>query len=184
GFVRLGGKVQVGYYDQELSAVDPANTVLQELHLARRALPDAALRAHAGRFLFSGDEAERPIGTMSGGERARACLAKLTLAGFNLLVLDEPTNHLDAEAREALEAALDDYPGTLLCVSHDRWFLERTCERILWLEPDREGVARLEDWTGSFFEVKERREARRAAPAPQGEAPAPASDARAEHERR
>src|SRR5690606_21586743 len=119
-----------------------------------------------------------------GGERARAALAKLTLAGFNLLVLDEPTNHLDAEAREALEAALDDYAATLVCVSHDRWFLERTCERILWIEPGPEGVARLEDWTGSFFEVKERREARRAAPAPRGEAPAPASDARAEHERR
>ncbi|WP_373045827.1 ABC-F family ATP-binding cassette domain-containing protein [Vulgatibacter sp.] len=185
GFVRLGGKVSVGYHDQELSAVDPRNSVLEELHQARRALPDSALRSHAGRFLFSGDEAERPIGTFSGGERARACLAKLTLAGFNLLVLDEPTNHLDAEAREALETALDDYAGTLVCVSHDRWFLERTCERLLWLDAPGGGPAHLEDWSGSFFEVKERREAMAAAAlAPTPAADEAPSDGRSEHERR
>ena len=185
GFIRLGGKVSVGYYDQELSVVDGRNTVLEELHNARQALPDSALRAHAGRFLFSGDEAERPISTMSGGERARACLAKLTLAGFNLLVLDEPTNHLDAEAREALESALDEYPGTLLCVSHDRWFLERTCERLLWLDAKDGGPARLEDWSGSFFEVKEKREAIAAAAAPAVSTVAAApGDGRTEHERR
>ncbi len=187
GFVRMGGKVSVGYYDQELSAVDPKHTVLQALSQARPSLPDGTLRSHAGRFLFSGEEAERPIETMSGGERARAALAKLTLSGFNLLVLDEPTNHLDAEAREALEDALDDYEGSFLCVSHDRWFLERTCERILWLEQDpATGTARLEDHRGSFLEVRARREAAYAAEARQPEArPAEApADARSDHERR
>ena len=184
GFVRLGGKVSPGYYDQELTVVDPRNSVLEELHQARRSLADGALRAWAGRFLFSGDEAERPISTMSGGERARACLARLTLSGFNLLVLDEPTNHLDAEAREALETALDEYPGTLICVSHDRWFLERTCERILWLDGDGDGPAHVEDWHGSFFEVKAKREARAAAAAvPSPSAPQP-GDGRSDHERR
>ncbi|WP_050724604.1 ABC-F family ATP-binding cassette domain-containing protein [Vulgatibacter incomptus] len=188
GFIRVGGKVSVGYYDQELSAVDGSRTVLEELGKARPSLPDGALRSHAGRFLFSGDEAERVIGTLSGGERARAALAKLTLAGFNLLVLDEPTNHLDAEAREALEQALDDYEGTFVCVSHDRWFLERTCERILWLDVDAStGEARLEDHASSFLEARARREAAAAAQAVAVRAPeagSPALDARAGHEKR
>jgi len=184
GFVRVGGKVSVGYYDQELSAVDGRNTVLEELSKARPSLPEGSLRSHAGRFLFSGDDAKRPISTMSGGERARAALAKLTLSGFNLLVLDEPTNHLDAEAREALESALDDYEGTFVCVSHDRWFLERSCDRILWLDTDTEGgAARLEIHGGTFLEARARRDAARAAQAaPQ--ASLTDSDARAEHERR
>jgi len=189
GFVRMGTKVSVGYYDQELSAVDPRHTVLEELSKARPALPDGALRSHAGRFLFSGDEATRPIGTMSGGERARAALAKLTLSGFNLLVLDEPTNHLDAEAREALESALDDYEGTFICVSHDRWFLERSCDRILWLDVDpRTGVAALEDHHTTFHDARAKREAARQPAAPQGAGQQPkaesAPDARSDHERR
>jgi len=184
GFVRMGGKVSVGYYDQDLSAVDGRNTVLEELSKARPSLAEGSLRAHAGRFLFSGDEAKRPIGTMSGGERARAALAKLTLSGFNLLILDEPTNHLDAEAREALESALDDYEGTFVCVSHDRWFLERSCERILWLDNATEdGVARLEVHDGTFLEARARRDADRAALASPQSATTE-SDARAEHERR
>ncbi len=100
-------------------------------------------------------------------------------------MLVEPSNPLDAEAREALESALDEYPGTLVCVSHDRWFLERTCERLLWLDSKDGGPAHAEDWSGSFFEVKERREARAAAEsAPVQTAAAAPSDGKTDHERR
>jgi ATP-binding cassette subfamily F protein 3 len=183
GHVRVGGKVSVGYHDQELSSVDPSRTVLEELAATRPTWPLETLRAHAGRFLFSGQEAERPIAGMSGGERARACLAKLTLAGFNLLVLDEPTNHLDTAAREALESALDGYDGTLVCVSHDRWFLERTCDRILWFTEDPAGGATLEDHKGTFLEAQQRRAEARSLPR-QGPATGASSSGREANERR
>jgi ATP-binding cassette subfamily F protein 3 len=134
GSVRMGGRVKLGYYDQELATVNPANSVIDELRLTRVTTSDQELRGWAGRFLFKGDEVFRALGTMSGGERARAALAKLTLSGVNVLVLDEPTNHLDIASCEALEGALEGFEGTLLCVSHDRTFLDRVTTRTLWID--------------------------------------------------
>jgi ATP-binding cassette subfamily F protein 3 len=149
GSVRLGGRVKLGYYDQELKTVDVSNTVIDELRATGKSNSDELLRGWAGRFLFSGDEAFRPLGTMSGGERARAALAKLTLSGANLLILDEPTNHLDVASCEALESALADFDGTLLCVSHDRFFLDRVCTRTLWIHEGR-----IEDHRYPFSEAR------------------------------
>jgi len=154
GSVRMGGRVRLGYYDQELRTVDARHTVLEELRLTGKSTHDGFLRGWAGRFLFSGDEALRELSTMSGGERARAALAKLTLSGANLLVLDEPTNHLDAASREALEEALGEYDGTLLCVSHDRLFLDRVTTRTLWLHEQK-----LEDYRYPFSEARLRHQA-------------------------
>ncbi|MBS2032474.1 MAG: ABC-F family ATP-binding cassette domain-containing protein [Deltaproteobacteria bacterium] len=154
GSVRMGGRVKLGYYDQELRTVDARHNVLEELRLTGKSTSDGFLRGWAGRFLFSGEEALRPLSTMSGGERARAALAKLTLSGANFLVLDEPTNHLDAASREALEAALEEYDGTLLCVSHDRLFLDRVTTRTLWLHEQK-----LEDYRYPFSEARLRHQA-------------------------
>jgi ATP-binding cassette subfamily F protein 3 len=152
GSVRMGGRVKVGYYDQEMQQLDPRNSVLDELRLLRVSNSDELLRGWAGRFLFSGDEALRPLASMSGGERARAALAKLTLSGANLLVLDEPTNHLDVASCEALEAALAEYEGTLLCVSHDRFFLDKVVSRVLWIDHER-----IEDYAGNFSDARAKR---------------------------
>jgi ATP-binding cassette subfamily F protein 3 len=103
------------------------------------------LRRYLGRFLFSGEEVFQTVGSLSGGEKSRVALAKLMLAPANLLVLDEPTNHLDIPAREVLESALADYPGTLLLVSHDRYFLDRIITRLLYL---RDGVCT--SYTGNY----------------------------------
>jgi len=154
GSARLGGRVRLGYYDQELRTIDPDRSVLEELRACGQSNSDELLRGWAGRFLFSGEEALRPLRTMSGGEQARAALAKLTLSGANLLVLDEPTNHLDVASREALEAALLEYDGTLLCVSHDRFFLDRVTTRTLWIHGER-----LEDWPYPFSEARVRHQA-------------------------
>ncbi len=138
GFVRLGAKVTVGYYDQVQAGLDPKKTAIQELWDAYPRKTETEIRCAMAAFLFRGDEVFKTIGVMSGGERARLLLLKLMLAGDNLLLLDEPTNHLDIASREALEEALEGYDGTILAVSHDRYFINRMASRVLLL--DRESL--------------------------------------------
>ncbi len=134
GRVALGHNVLVGYYAQTHDDLNPNNTVLDEIRLATPFSEESA-RTFLGRFLFSGDDVYKPISALSGGERSRLALAKLTLLGANFLVLDEPTNHLDLPARQALEAVLAEYDGTLLFVSHDRYFIDALASRV-WLIQD------------------------------------------------
>src|SRR5712691_5417471 len=133
GTLRLGQNITVAYYDQEMRHLNPQNTVLDEVWQVEPWKTAADLRAYLGRFLFSGDEVFQTVGTLSGGEKSRVALAKLMLSTANLLVLDEPTNHLDIPAREVLEQAMASYPGTLLIVSHDRYFVNRIISRLLYL---------------------------------------------------
>ncbi len=136
GTVRLGAKVSAGYYDQVQADLDPNKTAIQELSDAHPQMNETVLRHAMAAFLFRGDEVFRRISNLSGGEKARLLLLKLMLAEHNLLLLDEPTNHLDIASREALEAALTGYTGTVLIVSHDRYFINRLADRVLRLEPD------------------------------------------------
>lgn len=133
GTLRLGRNVSVAYYDQELSDLPPAVTVLDEVWQVEPWKTVGDMRSYLGRFLFQGDDVYQTIGNLSGGEKSRVTLAKLMLTQANLLILDEPTNHLDIPAREALESALNDYPGTVLLVSHDRYFLNRIVARLLYM---------------------------------------------------
>jgi len=133
GTMRLGSNVAVAYYDQEMRHLNLQNTILDEVWQVEPWKTVGDMRAYLGRFLFSGDEVFQTVGTLSGGEKSRVALAKLMLSTANLLVLDEPTNHLDIPAREVLEQALAAYPGTLLVVSHDRYFLNRIISRLLYL---------------------------------------------------
>ena len=135
GRVEMGYHVEVGYYDQENQNLDPANTVVEELWRAYPQKTETEVRSALARFCFTGDDVFRTVSVLSGGERARLTLAKLMLSRMNLLVLDEPTNHLDIGGREALEAALADFDGTLLIVSHDRYLMERLGTRFLALSP-------------------------------------------------
>jgi ATP-binding cassette subfamily F protein 3 len=139
GTFQWGANVRIGYYDQEQGGLNPANTVLDEVWNAFPDLEEVRIRTVLGGFLFSGEDVLKKISSLSGGEKARVSLAKLMLEKANVLILDEPTNHLDLYSKEVLEAALIDYEGTLLFISHDRYFLNKMAERILELSPD--GVA-------------------------------------------
>ena len=136
GYFRLGAKVTIGYYDQVQQGLDEKKTALQELWDAYPLKTETELRCAMATFLFRGDDVFKSIGVMSGGERARLLLLKLMLAGDNFLLLDEPTNHLDIASREALEDALSGYDGTILAVSHDRYFINRMAGRVVSLTPD------------------------------------------------
>ncbi|MFD0717258.1 ABC-F family ATP-binding cassette domain-containing protein [Paenibacillus sp. GCM10027626] len=136
GSIRWGTNVKIGYYDQEHTTLNPSNTVLEELWSAYPGLEEVRIRTVLGNFLFSGDDVQKRISALSGGEKARVSLSKLMLANANMLILDEPTNHLDLYSKEVLEAALLDYEGTLLFISHDRYFLNKMAERIVELTPD------------------------------------------------
>lgn len=133
GTLRLGRNVSAAYYDQELRELNFNATVLDEVWQVDPWKTVGDMRSYLSRFLFRGEEVYHTIGHLSGGEKSRVALAKLMLSQANLLVLDEPTNHLDIPAREALEGALADYPGTVLLVSHDRYFLDRVVSRLLYL---------------------------------------------------
>jgi len=134
GTVKLGQNVVVGYYDQEQQLLNPANTVLEELHSCYRLYTQKELRNILGSFLFRGDDVFKQVSSLSGGEKARLSLLKIMMTGANFLVMDEPTNHLDIPSKEVFESALMDFPGTLLMVSHDRYFLNKIPTRILELE--------------------------------------------------
>ncbi len=134
GSVKLGVKVTVGYYDQEQQLLDDSLTLFDEVRSAYPGMTDTEIRSTLAAFLFTGDDVFKLVGDLSGGERGRLSLAKLILSPCNFLILDEPTNHLDITSREILEDALSQYTGTVLAVSHDRYFLNRVATRILELE--------------------------------------------------
>ena len=133
GEKRFGANVEVGYYDQTQSKLTPSNTVLDELWNDFRLTPEVEIRNRLGAFLFSGDDVKKSVGMLSGGEKARLLLAKLSMENNNFLILDEPTNHLDIDSKEVLENALIDFDGTLLFVSHDRYFINRVATHVLEL---------------------------------------------------
>ena len=133
GEKRFGANVEVGYYDQTQSKLTPSNTVLDELWNDFRLTPEVEVRNRLGAFLFSGDDVKKSVGMLSGGEKARLLLAKLSMENNNFLILDEPTNHLDIDSKEVLENALIDFDGTLLFVSHDRYFINRVATHVLEL---------------------------------------------------
>ncbi len=133
GEKRFGANVEVGYYDQTQSKLIASNTVLDELWNDFKLTPEVEIRNRLGAFLFSGDDAKKSVGMLSGGEKARLLLAKLSMENNNFLILDEPTNHLDIDSKEVLENALIDFDGTLLFVSHDRYFINRVATHVLEL---------------------------------------------------
>ena len=149
GEVRWGSKVQIGYYAQQLDDLDDRNEIIMEL---RRVAPSTAtageLRSFLAKFLFTGDDVYKHVRDLSGGEKGRLALAKLIYSRVNVLVLDEPTNHLDIPSREALEEALSAYEGTIVTISHDRYFLDRVATQILALD----GVGSAEHYDGDYTE--------------------------------
>lgn len=131
GEIKLGSKVKIGYYDQEHHVLDPEKTLMEELSDAYPNLTNTKIRNVLAAFLFTNDDVFKRIKDLSGGERGRVSLAKLMLSEANLLILDEPTNHLDIVSKEILENAINNYTGTVLYVSHDRYFINKTATRIL-----------------------------------------------------
>ncbi len=131
GEVKYGANVEIGYYDQTQSHLTSSYTVLEELWQDFSTTPEVDIRNRLGAFLFSGDDVKKSVAMLSGGEKARLLLAKLSMENNNFLVLDEPTNHLDIDSKEVLENALIDFDGTLLFVSHDRYFINRLATKVL-----------------------------------------------------
>lgn len=136
GDVSFGSNVSVGYYDQEQANLTSSKRVLNELWDEYPLQPEKEIRTILGNFLFTGDDALKPVSSLSGGQKARLALAKLMMQKSNLLILDEPTNHLDLNSKEILENALIDYPGTLLFVSHDRYFINRVTTTVVELSTE------------------------------------------------
>jgi ATP-binding cassette subfamily F protein 3 len=152
GSYRWGVKTNIGYYSQQLEDLDQRNEIIMELRrVAAPTVTDGALRGYLAKFLFSGDDVYKRVGDLSGGEKGRLALAKLIYARHNVLVLDEPTNHLDIPSREALEEALVEYDGTIIVISHDRFFLDRVADQILALEKN----GRYELFNGDYSEYHE-----------------------------
>ena len=158
GTIRLGAQVEVGYYDQEQHNFTETNTLFEEIRASYPKLTDTEIRNLLAAFLFTGDDVFKQISALSGGERGRLSLAKLMLSPCNLLILDEPTNHLDIVSREILEDALSAYEGTLLFVSHDRYFINRLAERTLEL-----GSRGLTEYLGNYDDYLEKKAALSAA---------------------
>ena len=136
GKIRYGAKLSVGYYDQEQHILNDNNTIFDEISDAYPKLNNTRIRNVLAAFLFMGDDVFKMISSLSGGEKGRVSLAKLMLSNANFIMLDEPTNHLDIPSREILEDAVNNYEGTILYVSHDRYFIQRTATRILDLSPE------------------------------------------------
>lgn len=137
GEVKIGTKVDLGYYDQEQQNLNMTKSILNELWDDYPLLNEETIRTLLGSFLFTGDDVKKNIASLSGGEKARVALAKLTLQHDNFLILDEPTNHLDIDSKEILEDALIDYEGTVLFVSHDRYFINRVADKVIELSPEK-----------------------------------------------
>jgi len=156
GRTALGAGVDLGYYDQMQGDLSEKNSVMEEIWTWLPGEGQQTIRGVGGRFLFSGDDIEKRISSLSGGEKARLVLAKLMLKGPNFLVMDEPTNHLDILSREVVEEALDEFEGTLMVVSHDRYFLDRECDEI-WELADSD-ITRYEGNYSAYREEKRRRE--------------------------
>ena len=153
GSVKYGTNIDVGYYDQHQQELNPGNTVLDEVWNSFPAMEQSKVRGALGLFLFSGDDVFETVGKLSGGERGRVALTKLMLKKDNLLLLDEPTNHLDMDSREVLEDALEEFPGTILAISHDRYFINRFADRVMVMNED--GVT---EYLGNFDDYLEKRD--------------------------
>lgn len=154
GSITYGTKVHIAYYDQEHHVLNDNKTLFQEISDAYPKMTETEIRNTLAAFLFTGDEVFKEIGTLSGGEKGRVSLAKLMLSDANLLILDEPTNHLDITSREILEDAINHYTGTVLAVSHDRYFIDRTAERIIELY-DRKFTVYEGDYTYYLYKSEE-----------------------------
>jgi ATP-binding cassette subfamily F protein 3 len=128
-----GVNVKIGYFGQEHEGLDPSRTVFDEMRATNPAITNTEARSTLAAFVFTGDDVFKPISALSGGEKGRVALAKLMLAGANFLILDEPTNHLDLSSKEILEEALRDFSGTILYISHDRYFINNTATKIMEL---------------------------------------------------
>ena len=152
GFIRYGSNVDIGYYDQHQSTLHADKTVLDEVWDRFPQMEQSNVRGALGMFLFTGDDVFKPIHTLSGGEKGRVALTALMLRKDNLLLLDEPTNHLDMDSREVLEDALADFGGTIITVSHDRYFINRIANRIIEMQPD--GVT---EYIGNYDDYIERK---------------------------
>jgi ATP-binding cassette subfamily F protein 3 len=169
GEMRWGTKVQIGYYAQQLDDLDDRNEIIMEL---RRVAPSNAtageLRSFLAKFLFTGDDVYKHVRDLSGGEKGRLALAKLIYSRVNVLILDEPTNHLDIPSREALEEALDAYQGTIITISHDRYFLDRVATQILALD----GASGAEHYDGDYTEYHDWKAAKKRTPVQEESLPA------------
>lgn len=153
GAFRLGANVRIGYYDQEHAVLHMEKTIFDEIRDAYPTMNNTRVRNVLAAFLFTGDDVYKRIGDLSGGEQGRVSLAKLMLSDANFLILDEPTNHLDIQGKEVLEDAIRSYEGTVLYVSHDRYFINRTAGRILELFENR-----FDDYIGNYDYYLEKRE--------------------------
>ena len=150
GEMWVGPTLKFGYYTQELEGLNPDNEIIDEIWELRPQQTQGEIRSFLAKFLFSGDDVFKRIGNLSGGEQSRVLLAKLLLANANVLLLDEPTNHLDIPAREALEAALSEYPATLFIISHDRYLLNNLATKLLIFDGTLGGTATL--FEGNYAE--------------------------------
>src|SRR5437016_12133924 len=167
GDLRWGAKVQIGYYAQQLEDLDDRNEIIMELRRVAAVNATAGeLRSFLARFLFFGDDVYKHVGDLSGGEKGRLSLAKLIYSRVNVLLLDEPTNHLDIPSREALEAALDAYEGTIITISHDRYFLDRVATQLLALN----GEGNAEHYNGDYTEFHDWKAARQSEAEPRAAA--------------
>jgi ATP-binding cassette subfamily F protein 3 len=161
GRITLGYNIKIGYYDQENRGLDDSKTVFEEMHDEYPEKNDLELRSTLALFLFEADDIDKKITTLSGGERARLTLAKLILKKVNLLIMDEPTNHLDIGSCEALESALIAFTGTIIAVSHDRYFINKVATRIIELDPTSDKGMRdyeLESYDDAFNEYMRMRQ--------------------------
>jgi ATP-binding cassette subfamily F protein 3 len=156
GVMSWGAKTDIGYYSQQLEELDERNEIVQELRRVAPLADNGQLRGFLARFLFTGDDVFKKVSTLSGGEKGRLALAKLIYSNKNVLILDEPTNHLDIPSREALEAALEVYEGTIITVSHDRYFLDKVSTQILAFEADQ----KVEIFDGNYSQYHEEKEKR------------------------
>ena len=156
GKTTLGVNVYPGYYDQEHHELDDRNTIFDEIHNAYPNMTNGEIRSVLAAFVFTNDDVFKTIGTLSGGEKGRVSLAKIMLSKSNFLILDEPTNHLDMYSKEILENAINSYEGTVLYISHDRYFIDKTAERVIELSKD--GVTQYLGNYSYYMEKKAERE--------------------------
>jgi ATP-binding cassette subfamily F protein 3 len=148
GSIKYGASLDIGYYDQELQSLDPSKTVLDTIWDRHKTMPEKDVRSILASFLFTAEDIDKTVGQLSGGQKARLTLTVLSLEKDNFLLMDEPTNHLDIEAKEVLEEALDNYDGTLLFVSHDRYFINALANKIISV---RDGHAKIYNGNYSYY---------------------------------
>ena len=148
GSIKYGASLDIGYYDQELQGLDPTKTVIDTVWDRHKTMPEKDVRSILASFLFTAKDIDKTVGQLSGGQKARLTLTVLSLEHNNFLLMDEPTNHLDLEAKEVLEQALQNYDGTLLFVSHDRYFINQLANKIVEI---KNGVAQVYEGDYSYY---------------------------------